>query len=223
MNDNFIRIIGLGSACTTKVQINLYFNPGSNPIQTKANKADVFDWLHINDYNLFADAINQDFFKLEDFSTNTVLNTEAAIINTKYNMLWNHIFKGMKPPTPMTDLFLKKNFNELKNKINYLTEKFYSAREVKTLYIISDVDYDPLNLKKRPTFEDLVKLRNSLIENRENNNFILLYIGINTNFENFENIVIYKDVFPHGSIFNTEINPNWKKALDQFEFSEDIY
>lgn len=218
MNDNYEKIISLGSACVTKIQINLYFNPGENPKNNKSGDSYPFDWLHINDYDLFADAINEDFFKLEDFSTETILTGESAIINTKYNMLWNHVFDDMNILRKIDDTYLKENFHLLKNKINYLTERFHLAKNFKTLYIISDVDYDPKQFKNKPTFENLIKLRDSLVKYRNNNNFTLLYIGINTNFESFENIIIWKNIYPYGSIFDKTVNVDWKNILDKFKF-----
>ena len=54
----FERVIGLGRNCLTKAQINLFFNgAGKRWHETKSGKADLFDWMVIPDYDLFAQAL----------------------------------------------------------------------------------------------------------------------------------------------------------------------
>ena len=210
----------------TKIQINLYFNPSNNPKNTKEDKGELFDWVYINDYNLFADAINNqltDLFSFSNLSINTPLPmSECGILNTKYNILWNHLFNNVSGKI-LTQHFILSKYISIFDKISYLKNKFVNANQYRTLYIISDVDYDPIGFKIKPSFEDLIKVRDALRFFRKNDNFILLYIGIDTTFNDFENIKIEKDTYPHGSIFNAIINENWKRILDQFTFSKNIW
>ena len=143
----FERVIGLGYWCETKGQINAYFQPEKPWMETKKGHADIFDWLFINDYNCLSLSLNnhlEDFFEKYDFYI-IPNNHDKAIVNRKYNMCWNHLFDGYtKTYTDfegrgdfLTEQCLDSVFPKIKEKINYLKDKFIESKTNKTLYIIS--------------------------------------------------------------------------------------
>jgi hypothetical protein len=168
-----------------------------------------------------------DFFEKSDFSLITHSWRGVDYIspyNQKYKMLWNHLFDA-----PSTDYWTPSQggklnqekwehaFPFLKNKTEYLKNKFISAKTKKTLYVISD--------NRVFDFETIVNIRNSLTNIREGNKeFVLLFVSKTNDFVDFENIVIRKDenLWPWEDIFRKSFF-NWEKILKEFKFSSDIW
>lgn len=178
MDTVFERVIGLGFWCATKGQINAYFCPELPWMKTKKGHADLFDWLFINDYNKLSLALSNelnDFFELKDMSTH-----DSGFFNKKYNMNWNHLRNNFSAETYSPETF----FQQTKEKIDYLKEKFIDAKTNKTLYIISHPECGP-------NLETLIKVRDSLTKIREGNNqFRLLFVTNLKKYEGIENIIV---------------------------------
>ena len=172
----FQRVIGLGNMCMTKKQINQFFNPSaSNDTNTKKGHADLFDWVAISDYNLFAQLLSNqlnDFFKSpDDFELTNTLSRWVNVIDKKYKMNWPHLLEHGDIWSPekhgeLTTEKFRTIYPQIKQKLDYLKEKFIQAKDKKTLYVFTVIRQD---------LETLVHLRNSLVEIRNGNKqFILL-------------------------------------------------
>lgn len=233
LNTVFERVIGLGHWCLTKGQINKYFAPKLHLMNTKKGQADLFDWLYIHDYAQFAIALRhklEDFFERKDFYVKD--GKSKVIYNRKYKMEWNHIFSGNSNlmenilladsdhvkdvRNELREKELELLFSSITGKINYLKDKFISAKGNKTLYIISHPRQD-LNL------ETLVKVRDSLTIIREGDkNFCLLYVPQVKIFEGVENIIVReaKNLTKEWDGADTQ---RWKQILDEFKFTPGIW
>lgn len=200
----FEKIVGLGSTCYTKMQINKYLNPES-PIYwiTKPGQSDIFDWLIIKDYNLLADAFNNDLKDIFEFDDLSIPENTAFVYNNKYHMNWKHLFDSLgdyggeaiyDKKERLTKKLLFKFYPTLRSKIEYLRNKFLDLKNKNTIYLISTGNMDYHNTGVLfPKIEDLRKLRDSLIKMRGNNNFIILYIPMYKQYESEDNIFVYED------------------------------
>ncbi|MBA4249103.1 MAG: hypothetical protein C0432_00055 [Candidatus Puniceispirillum sp.] len=225
MDTVFERIIGLGSDCVTKGQINLYFCPTEDWKATKKGHADLLDWLIIKDYSLLADAfLNNltDFFEHEDFQPEIVCGWKT-LINTRYDMHWNHLFNSEHEGYWVKNIegeFSKESidliFPEIRRKIDYLKDKFLQAKDKLTLYVIHDKYY-------KFSKDVLLKLCSSITNLRSGNkNFALLLVMKKKTIDNFQNIFIFESnkVAPG---WDGGDSARWKEILDQFKFTLDIW
>lgn len=224
----FERVITLGHICTTKSQVNVYFNPGPDSRQTKKGHGDLFDWMFIYDYGRLADALSsnlEDIFERNDFIKTRFIENKA-VFNQKYNMQWNHLFdKRMCAYSEHSTRnwneyvsleYFHEHFEEVKSKIEYLRERFISAKTQKTLYIISH----PQN---GPNLETLIQVRDALTHIREGNrNFCLLFVPNIQTYDGAENIIIrpakkLREGWDGG-------NPaRWREILGEFHFIPNIW
>ncbi len=221
----FERVIGLGSDCMTKGQINTYLNPTSDWRSTKKGHADLFDWMIIYDYDLLAEALLKklkDLFEEEDFDAK-IIHGWKTLVNRRYNMHWNHLFNQeyegywVKNDTGEFSMeSISPLFQEIKKKITYLIDKFIASKNSKTLYVIHDKYY---------TFskEVILKLRESIVDIRDGDkNFAILLVGKKINIENFQNVYFFESTkVPSGWDSGDPIR--WKEILDQFKFTPDIW
>jgi hypothetical protein len=116
------------------------------------------------------------------------------------------------------DLF-NENFESEKIKIDYLKEKFIQSKENNTIYVVND----KYNLLK---IESIINLRNSLTKIRcEKNNFVILVVSLEKNYEDFENIIIRegKRFCKPDTTWDLGDYERWKEILDEFKFSSDIW
>ena len=218
----FDRIIGLGYHCQTKAQINAYFL--SPWWSTKKGHGDLFDWLYINDYSHLSAALSnklEDFFERQDFEIKWNAGRWTGIGNKKYNMIWNHVFDEWKEDHTKLEGILNEEkldtlFPLIKNKINYLKDKFISAKQNKTLYVISHPE-------KGPDLENLIKVRNALTTIRNGDKqFALLFVPNVQTYEGTKNIMIReaKNLKPG---WEGGDHTRWKKILDEFKFTPTIW
>ncbi len=224
----FERVISLGHACLTKVQINTYFCPDRHHFQTKPGHSDLFDWMFIYDYDLLADALEnglKDFFEKEDFIKTDFIERKA-VFNQKYNMQWNHLFdKRMNAysevhTTNCEDYVSLEFFNDAyektREKIDYLKSKFIEAKDKKTLYVI----YHP---NCGPALETLLRIRNALIDIRNGDmHFVLLFVPHSKTYEGIENIVV-REALNSGAGSEAGNPIRWKEILDEFNFASNIW
>lgn len=214
---SFDRVVTIGRYCLTKREINLYFNPDQPDYkQTRSGFADLFDWMIIKSYVLFAEALRRnlnDFFELEDFRVRRQ-KPFPVVQNTKYSMIWNHLFHKKQITGKFTIGDFAENFCEIKEKIEHLKERFIQARTKKTLYIIAQKD-------RALCRETLVLLRDSLTAIRQGNtDFMLLTIFEEKPCESFENIVVREDPNLMTSWQERGCRSSWKEILDEFRFDE---
>lgn len=221
LSTTYTRIIPLGHWCTTKAEINRFFNPDAPMEKTKAGHADLFDWLFINDYDLLATALNKgltDFFEFEDFNWN-----KFGGINKKYNMNWNHLFvcghntfEGSVPESNILEAF-----PGMKAKINYLRSKFLDAASHKTLYVISH--------PQKISSAALLNVRNALVNVRNGDtSFSILYIpsgGASPDVSTIgDNIFVREAKFlGEKAVWNYADHQRWHEILSEFKFSDDIW
>ena len=230
----FDRVIGIGWRCCTKSNINKYFNPEAEYTATKKGHADLFDWMLIHDYDLFAQSLRNkldNFFRISDF-TIPEYRASHVILNQINHMEWNHLFDRMfssdsKKSTKLTKEELDIAFPAIEEKINHLRDKFIKSKENKTLYILFHDTPECLMLfpdQRNTTIScsTISNLRDSLKELRDNDmNFCILFITDKPTFNSFENIIVREAStieYPDGS------NPErWKQILDEFRFTPDIW
>lgn len=222
----FERVIGLGKNCLTKAQINLLFNPSSYHFTTKKGQADLFDWLSIENYDLFSRALEnklKHFFERDDFIITN--NSHYNLIDKECGIRWVHLLAGYltqnvapelrEDPNFLLNLF-RVNYEKEKEKIDHLKTKFLKAKDKKTLYIIS----------RNPPLpkESIIKVRDALAVVRDGNqDFILLLVTQNPGYSDFENIIIReaKNVMPH-----SHVEPNvsyWAEVFKGMKFTPDIW
>ncbi|MEI6628555.1 MAG: hypothetical protein WCN27_04040, partial [Alphaproteobacteria bacterium] len=157
------RVIGIGSNCLTKAQVNQYFAPDLPNRETKKGHADLFDWMRVCDYYSFARSLSNglsDFFEIEDFTSHyetygspDVVDHKTMLWNSKHNMIWRHLFDSEESQKlwsavrdgEMTPEKLKEVFPNIRGKLDYLKKKFIAAKDKKTLYIISHYEMDGEN------------------------------------------------------------------------------
>lgn len=217
----FERVITLGSDCAAKKQVNEFFAPQNNFNNTKKGHADLFDWMIMRDYDLLAEALSNnltDFFEKGDFAI------EPHITNTKYKMDWIHIFHEANAQLGWVSIvsgdrsvFFDGEFPNIKQKMNYLRDKFIDAKNKKTLYIISEK-------YSFPNKETLCHLRNSLILIRQGNkDFAILFVTKKQRFSSFENILVREStkIMPCG--WDGGDNLRWREILNEFKFTPDIW
>ncbi len=221
----FERVITLGQDCVSKGHINAFFNPEQTDARlTKKGHADLFDWMQIQDYNLFAKAIES---KLSDFFDRDDLEIKPAYVvtlyNNKYKMRWWHLFDGayiknsFKDISVLTEEKLNDLFPLIKRKIDYLKNKFLEAKYKKTLYVIStpNVGFD---------LKTILDLRDSIEKSRDNDkNFFILFVPQIKTFESTENILVrtsdqYLQLWHQGSD-----QLRWNEILSEFKFISDIW
>ena len=234
----FERVIGIGSNCLTKSQINGYFAPGFPSRKTKSGHADLFDWMRICDYYSFAAALHNgltDFFELENFTIHyetcgsaEVANHKSMLWNHKNNMIWRHLFDSAagkalwsaKRDGELTPAKLEEIFPQIKTKLNHLKEKFISAKDKKTLYVISHYEVDG---EAPPDLNALKEVRDALAAIRGGDSrFTLLFLPHEQKFDGVENIIV-REAKNLKSGWNGGDSARWKEILDAFRFSADIW
>ena len=234
----FERVIGIGSNCLTKAQINQYFVPGLPNRETKKGHADLFDWMRVCDYYSFARLLNNglsDFFEIEDFTSHyetygslEVIDHKTMLWNHKHNMIWRHLFDSEESQKlwsavrdgEMTPEKLKEVFPNLKGKLDYLKKKFIAAKDKKTLYIISHYEMDGEN---PPDLDAITCVRDALAQIREGDcQFVLLFLPQEKKFDSFENIIV-REAKNLKSGWDGADSVRWKQILDEFKFISGIW
>ena len=222
--DNEIeRIISLGNWCSTKANINLLMHPNFHWNQTQTGNADLFDWMCMCDYNYLINALNNnlnDIFVKEDLifleNVYTPLGQPVlvnAIYNSKYKMIWPHLFDNISDFQLNLNVMNSEVMNEIINKIQYLSDKFIKAQNYKTLYIITYDDHThiPEIIRPlKPSMETIIILRDTLTKIRNGNqDFIILYLSPNQSFKIFENIICCNNIDSnsfYNNIFSDSLN-----------------
>ena len=234
----FERVIGIGSNCLTKSQINGYFSPEFPPRETKSGHADLFDWMRICDYHSFAAALRTgltDFFELEDFTIHYeaygsphLVDHKSMLWNHKNNMIWRHLFDSAAGQQlwsaardgELTPAKLEEIFPQIKTKLNHLKEKFITAKDQKTLYVISHYEVDG---ETPPDLNALKEVRDALTAIRGGDtHFTLLFLPHEQKFDGIENIVV-REAKNLKSGWDGGDSARWKEILDVFRFSADIW
>lgn len=180
----FERFIGLGNSCRSRIQINMHFNKRLINIKSYTGGGQLFDWLIIHDYNLLSQAIENN---LSDLLERDDMRLDH---NLKYKMSWWHLFSRNENHL-VTQEIIDNEFHLKKEKIDYLANKFKQLGNYKTLYIITypwDKD-GSLNCSEpdKPTLE---RLKNALINIRQNDNFSILFCTTAPKFDDFDNIYV---------------------------------
>ncbi len=234
----FERVIGIGSNCLTKAQINQYFVPGSPNRETKKGQADLFDWMRVCDYYSFARSLSNglsDFFEIEDFTSHyetygspKVVDHKTMFWNHKHNTIWRHLFDSEESQKlwsavrdgEMTPEKLKEVFTPIRGKLDYLKKKFIAAKDKKTLYIISHYEMDGEN---PPDLGAITCVRDALVQIREGDGqFVLLFLPQEKKFDSFENIIV-REAKNLKSGWDGGDSARWKQILDEFKFIPGIW
>jgi len=230
------RVISLGNWCSTKATMNLYFNPNEPWSKTKKGHADLFDWMFMCDYNHLANALynnlddvfeKNDLIKMDNIIAPTgEIVVANGIYNAKYKMIWPHLFdwvSGFELKEKFDTLFEDSTMKTIQSKMNYLKDRFISAKDKRTLYIIT---YDNhINIPEfirpvRPSFETLVNVRNGLRHIRGNDHFILLFITPGQSSFVHENIILTNNEDTR-FFFNTTISQDSRRIFESFTFELD--
>ncbi len=234
----FERVIAIGSNCLTKGQINGYFAPELPPRETKSGHADLFDWMRICDYYSFAAVLSKgltDYFELEDFTIHYetygsphLVDHKAMLWNHKNNMIWRHLFDSAAGKAlwsaerdgELTPAKLEEILPQIKTKLDHLKEKFITAKDKKTLYIISHYEVDG---ETPPDLNALKEVRDALTAIRGGNTcFTLLFLPQEQKFDGVENIIVC-EAKNLKSGWDGGDSARWKEILDAFRFSADIW
>ena len=232
------RVISLGNWCSTKATMNLYFHPHEPWAKTRKSHGDLFDWMMIGDYNHLASTLStnlDDIFEIHDLmKMDNIINEHGqcvfgnSIYNVKHKMIWPHLFdsiSGFDHSKEKFDTFFENNdtIKTIQSKMTYLKNKFISAKDKRTLYIITynHHKYIPENIRPlKPSFETLINVRNSLRMIRGNDNFMLLFICPQQPSLMHENIILTNnentDYF-----YNETISEDAKRIFDAFTFELD--
>ena len=142
--------------------------------------------------------------------------------NVKYKMLWAHLFSRNKDEK-ITLQSLNDQFVDREQKIKYLSEKFRSLREYRTLYIIAY----PFRKGEKPSYippdkKTLKRLYGALEKMRGNSNFSILYCTLEKKFSDFSKVyvrtILSKENAEHHWFGD---DASWDKALFEFPFSAD--
>jgi len=237
--NSYQKITGLGNWCTTKGNINLYFNKESNWRHTKKGHGDLFDWMFMLDYSKLVKALEnnlEDILDIKNIEILTAPHDLNSLYDSKYSMIWNHLFDlyGVSTRFNVNRDNLKEVLLEVKSKINYLKNKFISLKEYKTLYVISFDEHTWWKYPHHaiePSLEVLVEVRNALSKLRGNSNFTLLYMTSSSSssssssikYNDFENIIVRKNVDGHYLEQNNVIHENIKKIYNEFDFDKNIW
>lgn len=223
MEQPFERVIGLGSFCSVKYHINMYFTSGQSGNITRKGFSDLFDWLFIHDYNMLAYAFQNNFEDLFNPNDIYVFENTHTIVNRKYTMSWNHIYNThlLHRIIPITYDQLIEDLSLIKTKLEHNIKKMFNANMKKVLYII-DSTYTTINN------EILNKLYISILKYRNNNNFkiLLLYVDekfpeIINNFDNSENGYIFRKI-PYTSNY-TDFHNKWTEIFNEFSFDKSLF
>lgn len=217
MDLEFQSVLGLGSFCSVKFNINMFFSNHKYGAVSKEGTSSLFDWLFIYDYNRLADAFSNNFSDLFDEKYIYIARDGHTIENGKYNMSWNHIYKGLFPhKIPVTQEQFLEDLPVIKEKINYQIQKFLSCNNSRTLYIV-DSKY-----AMKVTKEILENLYNSITKFRNNNNFMILWLFNDHHLIDFElDGYIFKKI-SNVNIF-TENHNEWDTILREFKFNEKLF
>lgn len=207
------RFVGLGFNCTTKFQINKHLQKRYLGLDLKQfGGGQLFDWVAINDFNKLVEALDNnliDIFEREDLIVEH--HHVSFVYNVKYNMSWIHLFtryEGYSLPENIIEL----EYDNRKQKIDYLCEKFKNLSQYRTLYVIAILEYIP-PLKSL----DLERLYTALVNLRGNDNFAILYCPIKKEFEDFSSIFVREIPF-----FKEPACPEncvcWDAVLSEFPY-----
>ncbi len=218
---NIEDVVSIGDSCGVKPQINRYFNPTGKTNETKSGHGHFFDWTGILNYNKLCVAFQtklSDIFNIEDLRTELIQPGYPHIFNDKYGIRWRHLFDRIKgfPDKNFKKEDFARYYPDFKAKINYLTQKFISLKNKKTLYILSNVHNQICN-------EGLKEIRDALSLCRNGNqDFSLLVITDTPGVSSFENIFVRKanHLFQNWNGGNPQ---QWKAILDQFSFIPSIW
>ncbi|MDP3371567.1 MAG: hypothetical protein Q8S21_01530 [Candidatus Paracaedibacteraceae bacterium] len=201
----------------TKGSINFYFTDRRWP--SKEGTSDLFDWLVIDHYDLFAKAlVNKldDFFEKKDFIDANGIFTPT---NQKYMMHWVHMLESEISKDFENDKKLEvfNNFFERdKSKMQYLKEKFINSKNKKTVYIFNEANFC-VNM------DAPIKIRNALNVVRDGNkDFILLWVTICKKFDDLENILVREDPGIL-DLWADKKSVGFCQILDEFKFTPDIW
>lgn len=195
MIENETKLVSLGNWCNSRANINYYLHPELDCMKTSNHDSGLFDWVFICDYNNICDLFNNNFYDLFNISNLIVLkNMKNSIYDTKYKIIYNHLYKENEL---LSENILLTKYNTYNEKMQYLKNKFIKLSNYKTIYIITLSKHNWIDSNIAPiipTIDTLINLRNSLINIRNNNNFILLIIYNKTDkfdFKNYENIMFH--------------------------------
>lgn len=210
------KVQALGSWCATKYQLNRYFSPADDPNITKQGKADLFDWLFIYSYDKLADAFLTSFTDIFEKS-DLVESENKCFINRKYDMSWCHLYDSNLKLDH--DVILTKNtdFNIaypiIKSKIDYLRNRMIEAKNVNTLYVST------VYFIKDLSYASITKLRNSIANFRQNDNFVLLLISHVTIHAKPVPNVIYRYCDKDTLDYKGDNKEQWDKIMNDFTYS----
>jgi len=219
-------IASIGGCCLVKREINHYFNPKANVLETKRGHSHFFDWTGIFDYNQTAAIIRNKLSGIFDREKLTIKppNTEYAypiVYNREYEIRWKHLFENKKefPDFPKMD-FKIEDFDafypKFKSKTDYLIDKFLSLKNTKTLYVLANI-YTALDN------ETLRNVRDALLHCRDGDSqFSLLVMTDSTNVTSFENVFVRK-AMNISQVWNGSNSAQWGRVLDQFSFTTTIW
>lgn len=223
------RIISLGNWCSTKANINLLFNNNGNWKDTMQGKADIFDWMCMGDYNYLIKALDndlKDIFNKDDLVIlDNVITTDGqpvlvnAIYNLKYKMIWPHLFdniSGFSIGSNINLIHELETMQQIYSKFEYLSNKFISAKDKNTLYVITYDDHihiPELIRPIKPSKETIISLRDTLTKIRNNDtNFILLFMAKNESFHIYQNILFCNNQNSH-SFYDNKLSSTLEQIL----------
>jgi hypothetical protein len=217
------RVIPLGSNCSTKGHINAFFKKEiENAMKTLPGHAELFDWVEIHDYKCLIECLNNNFdnfFEREDMQLNFKTPNELYNKKTKirYPHLFHQIYDGDEISSKFTDKFVDSVFPKLKTKIDYLKDKFISAKNYNTLYVIACK-------RHRMDINTMTELRNSILNIRDGDvRFNILFVPQRKTFSEIDHVTI-RDCKVHNQIWiNSDHQINWDEILSEFSFAEILY
>ena len=217
------RVIPIGLNCATKGHINAFFKKDlSNAQQTLPGQAELFDWVQIHDYLSLIECFNnnfENFFERSDMQLNYVAQNE--LYNKKNKIRYPHLFHsaydGIKQSDEFNDAFVDKMFPEIKNKIEYLKNKFINAKNFQTLYVISCKNHG-MNL------DTMTKLRNSIIKIRKGDiRFNILFVPQRKTFSEIDHVIIRECKIHNQLWHNSDHQVYWEKILSEFNFDNSLF
>jgi hypothetical protein len=221
-------VVSIGGCCLTKREINRYFAPGVNYIETKSGHGHFFDWTGIFDYKMLASIIRTKLSGVFDIENLEIAprysvggHPYPVIINTVYRLRWKHLLEAKEYGTKYSCYDLKKKefanlYPKLKTKMDYLTKKFIDLKSKQTLYVLANI-YAPF------TQDALVELRDALIECRDGDRrFSMLVMTDTPNIESFDNVIV-REAKNIEQKWNGSNPDQWRLVLNEFSFIPGIW
>lgn len=221
----FERVISLGDHCVTKYQINFYFeNKYPRCVSDYTGGSYIFDWVAVMSIKRLSDAC---FHKL-----NGVCDMNMSMeggLHDCYDIFYPHLFYGHPIvadywyPAGMNRLpvdinSFNKYYKDVQNKIEYKKNKFINNRH-RTLYVFY---IDGIDSLKDFSYENMKRLRDSLLFLRGDSNFLLNVVSRhNFGYENSENLCFSIINAPHSDEYRPQLylHPEWEKMFDRFAYS----